>query len=180
MLCQKCWQEEARVHFSLIGRNEAEELGYCLACAREEHLSWLLTWGYGSRTHRGEAPAAPEVLPRGSMAAEAAPITIVGAAVARCECGCRLVVGAQLPCEHHSHDLLTASGQFVEHLCHCGRELRIPVPTVFCAQCHSTQTRIILASVETCVWDEQRRRIVTVDHDLRGGRVTWGTFAILN
>lgn len=180
MLCQKCWQEEARVHFSLLSGSEVEERGYCLACAREEELSWLLAWGYGARARRGGSAVAPEVLPRGSLAAQAAPVTIVGTALARCECGCRLVVGAQLPCEHHTHGLLAAPNQFVEHLCHCGRQLRIAVPTILCPQCHAMQAAIIIASVETCVWDEQRRRIVTVDHDLQGGKVTWGTFALLN
>jgi hypothetical protein len=180
MLCQRCWREEARVHFTVASRDQAHERAYCLACARDEYLSWLLVWGYAAEDRAGGLPPLPEALRVNPPRSDRELSTLVATSVARCACGCYVVAGAELPCGHGTHDVLRASGTTVEHLCHCGRSLAIPVPTVYCPQCRAVQARLILASAETCIWDEERRRIVTLDHDLRGGRVTWDTFAILN
>jgi hypothetical protein len=197
MLCQSCWKEEARVHFTVAGRHQAHNHAYCLACAREVDLSWLLVWGYstqrpGSHLHFAQGGHAPteDVAPGHALVPEALPVVprpsrrggpaLVATAVARCACGCYVVAGAELPCNHGTPALLRTQSQLVEHLCHCGRTVAIPVPVVFCPTCQTPQTRIILASAETCLWDEERRRVVALDHDLRGGRVTWDTFAIRN
>ena len=42
MLCQECWVEEASVQFRYLWGGEVHEVGYCLACAQREPLSWLL------------------------------------------------------------------------------------------------------------------------------------------
>ena len=84
-----------------------------------------------------------------------------------------------MPCAHDSH-AVEATTDLVEHTCHCGRELMVPVPRVVCLECGASQTQAVIAAAETCLWDEQRRRMVCVDDDMRQGRVTWGTFAILN
>ncbi len=197
MLCQNCWKEEARVHFTIAGRHQAHEHAYCLACAHQEDLSWLLVWGYGTQPQGSHlhfahgrhvpsedvppghpsVPDAPPVIPRPQHRERS---TLVATALVRCECGCYVVAGAELPCSHGTPALLRARSQLAEHLCHCGRVVAIPVPIVFCATCQMPQARIILASAETCLWDEERRRVVTLDQDLRGGRMTWDTFAIMN
>ncbi len=180
MLCQKCWNHDARVHFTLLGPAEARERAYCLACAQEEHLSWLLVWGYATRHHPPDRPLLPEVLPQAPIEPASPPATLVATAIAHCTCGCHIVAGAQLPCGHHAPDILQAPPELIEHICHCGRELQVPIPALFCPECNATQTSVIIASVETCVSDEKRRRLLALDHDLRGGRVTWATFAIKN
>jgi len=180
MLCQNCWKEEARVHFTVAGRHKAHDHAYCLACARQEDLSWLLVWGYGTQHQPGghaSLPDAPPVVPRPQQRGCA---TLVATALARCACGCYVVAGAELPCGHGTPALLRTPGKLVERLCHCGRAVAIRVPIVFCPTCQMPQSRVILASAETCLWDEERRRVVALDHDLRGGRVTWDTFAIMN
>ncbi|MBM4031964.1 MAG: hypothetical protein FJ291_09285 [Planctomycetes bacterium] len=179
MLCQNCWSEEARVHFTVVGPHEAHERAYCLACAQEQSLSWLLVWGYGVHP-LGTPPAPPEVLPVSASQSGMSRTTLVGTGVARCECGCCIVVGAELPCGHRDAGVKGAAAATISHTCHCGREVQIPVPVIFCPKCGSPQRQAIIASVETCLWDEQRRRIVGVDLDLRGGRATWGTFATMN
>ena len=180
MLCQSCWREEARVHFTVAGRHQTHEHGYCLACARQEDLSWLLVWGHGTQRRPGGRPIVPDVLPVVPQPHRRGGPTLVATALARCACGCYVVAGAELPCNHGTPTLLRTQGQLVEHLCHCGRSVAIPIPVVFCPTCQTPQTRVILASAETCLWDEERRRVVALDHDLRGGRVTWDTFAIMN
>lgn len=180
MLCQKCWKEEATIHFTTLGADEAHERTYCLSCAHDEHLSWLLVWGYGLRADGEERLRQPELLPASPSRTGDGLGTLVATGMARCACGCRVVAGAQLPCAHGTFELLDEQTQLVEYICHCGRELRIPVPVVYCPICHELQADTVVATAETCLWNEQRRRIVAVDHDMRGGRITWGTFAILN
>ncbi len=68
----------------------------------------------------------------------------------------------------------------VRHSCHCGRELHIPVPVVSCPSCRSAQANVVVASVDTCLWDEERRSMLALDSEMRSGKATWGTFAIRN
>ncbi|HUT33695.1 MAG TPA: hypothetical protein VNE39_09460 [Planctomycetota bacterium] len=181
MLCQKCWSEEAKVHFTIVGPHDAHEHAYCLACARQEHLSWLLVWGYARSQHPCGHALVPEVLRvNAASRSDRGPSTLIATAVARCACGCYVATGTELPCGHGTHELVQAPLTIVEHVCHCGRALAIPTPIVFCPQCRAAQTNAIVATVETCLWDEERRRLVAVDYDMRGGRVTWGTFATMN
>lgn len=186
MLCQRCWTQEARVHFTTVAPDASHERAYCLACAREERLSWLLVWAYGQPEAGAEKCGwpprrPPDVLPAGSaLTSYGEPATLVALGVAHCTCGCRVAVGAELPCGHGTYGLLNAPPQLIEHVCHCGRELRLVVPAICCPTCLSVQAGLVVASAETCLWDEQRRRIVTVDHEMRRGRIGWGTFAIRN
>jgi len=179
MLCQKCWKEEARVHFAAVGQYGLHETRYCLACAQAEPLSWLLVWGYGHERPDDDPVLKPQALLAKPALDGRGSVTLVATGVAQCECGCRIVLGAELRC-NHGHYAVEGETDFVEHLCHCGRELPVPVPRVVCLDCGATQRHAIVAAAETCLWSEQRRRIVGVDVDLRDGRATWGTFAILN
>ena len=180
MLCQKCWKEEATVHFTTLGDAEAQERAYCLSCAHDEPLSWLLAWGHGLKSVTGDLSHGPEVIPSGLPFSRRRATTLVATGMTRCACGCRIVVGAEIPCGHASCAPLDAPTTLVEHICHCGRQLQLRLPVLYCPRCSLVQSQVIIASAETCAWDQRRRHMVAVDHDLRGGRVTWGTFSIMN
>jgi hypothetical protein len=89
------------------------------------------------------------------------------------------VVAAEVPCEHGSY-VFSSESEAVTHTCHCGREHSILVPSVVCAHCGATETHSVISTAETCHWEEQRRRLIAVDEELQRGKVTWGTFSILN
>jgi len=179
MLCQNCWREEAWVHFHCFEPHGVHTHSYCLACSQDEPLSWLLTWGHRQDPDTGSGLGDPEVLPARPLFGARRPATLVATAVVECDCGCRVVAGAELPCNHRACSF-EPRAVAVDHLCHCGRELVVPLPDVVCRQCGATESRSVIAAVETCLWDEQRRRICCVDSDMRRGRATWGTFAIRN
>ena len=181
MLCRKCWMEEASVHFRCFSRGRVHEIAYCLACAQHEPLSWLLAWGHG----REPAPSRPLSVPTivragaGWWGIRGAAATLVATGVARCPCGCRIVVGAEMACEHGAY-LLGGEETVVEHACHCGRDHAIWVPGVVCLECGGEPLVSIVATARTCLWQEQRRRLITVDGELRHGEATWGTFSLHN
>ena len=181
MLCQKCWNEEARVHFCRVHGGEVHWLSYCLACAQDEPFSWVLAWGNGP-----DAPVGDHLPVPVTIRAESAALwrgrgfaTLVATQVQRCDCGCRVIVAATMPCTHGSYAFGT-SFRTVDHECHCGREHTILVPDVICTECGAKDALSVVGTAETCSWEEQRRRLVGVHDDLQRGRATWGTFAILN
>jgi len=181
MLCQKCWTEEARVHFCCVWGGETHEIGYCLACAQEEPLSWLLAWGngVGDPTERElRRPLVVRVKPA-TFPRERRRSTLVATGLHRCECGCRIVVAANMPCAHGTY-LFGTSQRLIQHECHCGREHTVAVPDVVCVECGAADTLSVVGTAETCSWDEQRRRLVAVNEDLQHGKATWGTFSIRN
>ena len=171
MLCEKCWKEQAHVHFATVEGDSVRERNYCLACAHGESLSWLLAWGYSHEAGEVFDLAKPELVSprregkseseRGSASLSPSPSlslspALVATGVARCECGCRIVVGAELPCGHSSCTL-TSRVRMIEHRCHCGHELLVPVPQVACRECGLSDVPAIIASAETCLFDHRRR-----------------------
>jgi len=198
MLCQKCWNEEARVHFCRVWGGEVHWLSTCLACAQDEPLSWVLAWGNGPDAPVGNHLPVPVIIEsatvglsvraaentagrasRGTLQCSGARTTLVAMRVQRCDCGCRTIVAATMPCTHRNY-AFGISVHAVDHECHCGREHTILVPEVVCASCGATEALSVIGTAETCSWEEQRRRLVAVNADLQQGRATWGTFAILN
>jgi hypothetical protein len=179
MLCRNCWSKEARVHFRRLGPDGDRSRNYCFACAQHEPLTWLLAWGHRREHHVGQLLANPHVVLIQSMRGRGLSASLVATGIIECVCGCRIVGGAELPCDHRDY-AFHAPAHGIEHMCHCGRELLVPVLDVLCRRCGATQNRSVIAAAEACQWNEQRRRIVGVDADLRRGRVTWGTFAVRN
>lgn len=181
MLCEKFWKEEARVHFTVAAADGAQERAYCLSCAQREHLSWLLAWGYGLLPNRGSVRLMPQVLPLAIPTGGRRSALLVGLAVVRCQCGCCVVVGAELPdAEHLSGFLPRFATTTIQRSCHCGRNLSLPVPLGAAAEAQPPRSNIIIASVDTCALDEHRRCMLALDQDMRAGRTTWATFAIRN
>ena len=177
MLCETCWKEEAKVHFTILDGQGTRQVNSCLACARREPLSWLLVWGYARSPGEGGLLRIPESVPGCGTMVDEVP-GIVATSIQECGCGCRIAVGATMPCGHEA--ALVSGTHFASHACHCGRELLIPLSSVVCTVCGESQATIVVATAETCLWSEQRRRLVGVDGDLRQGHATWGTFAIRN
>jgi len=181
MLCRKCWTQDASVHFRTLCGGEAEHVAYCLACAQDELWSWLLAWGHGREPVPGGILPAPIAVRSEPGRAGRQPVThtVVATGLYRCECGCRIVVGAELACDHDAYEY-QGDAEVVPYLCHCGREHAIVVPTVACRECDVAEGRPIIGTARTCLWDEQRRRLVGVHEDLQRGHTTWGTFSIKN
>ena len=152
MLCQKCWSQPARVHFTTFGPGVSKRSSYCLACAQGERLSWLLAWAYGTEAE-AQAPAHPTFLEERTQ--EAPPIpSLVALRVVECQCGCRFVLGAEIPCHHKS--LAVGHSEELRHLCHCGGELVVEAPQVVCEECGASAWRLILATVESCSYPQHR------------------------
>ena len=146
MLCQKCWTHEASVHFTTFGPGVSRRRSYCLSCAQGERLSWLLAWAYGADADAG-APTGPEFLDPAPP--DHLPIpSLVAVQVLQCECGCRYVLGAEMPCHHRS--LAVGEAEEIRHLCHCGAELVALAPRLVCRECGASAWRLVLATVETC------------------------------
>lgn len=146
MLCHKCWKHEARVHFTTFGPGVSRRRSYCLACAQGERLSWLLAWAYGTEAE-AQAPTRPAFLEAGPQAGASIP-SLVAVQVLRCECGCRFVLGAEMPCHHRS--LATGELEELRHLCHCGAELVSQAPHLVCGECGASPWRLVVATIETC------------------------------
>ena len=144
MLCQKCWTHEASVHFTTFGLGVSRRRSYCLSCAQGERLSWLLAWAYGNDAH---ATAGPQFLD--PAPSDQAPIpSLVAVESLQCGCGCRFVLGAEMPCHHRS--LAIGEAEEIRHLCHCGTELVVRVPQLVCQVCGASAWRLVLATIETC------------------------------
>ncbi|MFP4057103.1 MAG: hypothetical protein ACLF0G_09570 [Candidatus Brocadiia bacterium] len=181
MLCRSCWAQEARVHFLWATSREVHELALCLACAQDEPLSWLLAWGYSREAPPLSFLPAPQIVRVGSplLSDRLGPATLVAAGLQQCACGCRIALGAQVPCDH-ARFAFRAQSVSVGHACHCGRDHLVEVPAVVCLECGAEASRVVVATAQTCLWDEQRRRLIAVDGDLQRGHATWGTFSLHN
>ena len=198
-LCEKCWKEEAHVHFAIVEQGVVREHNYCLACAHGESLSWLLAWGYSrdadddfcltkpelvipSREGKSESEDGRSTAPLSPSPSLSLSPVLVATGVGQCECGCRIVVGAELPCGHTRYTLRDRA-RMVEHRCHCGRELIVPVPRVACRECsllaldggRPSDAPAVVASAETCLFDQHRReegeRERESEREKRGRRV---------
>jgi len=181
MLCRKCWTEEASVHFHTLCGGEFQDVAYCLACAQDDPWSWLLAWGHDREPVRDGLFLKPVVVRAERVVWDRANAarTLLATGLHRCECGCRIIVGAEVGSSHDSF-AYDVEAQVVSHMCHCGREHSIVLPEVVSQDGLAITSRPIIATAETCLWDEQRRRLVGVHHDLHENRATWGTFALKN
>jgi len=181
MLCRKCWTHDASVQFQYVYGGELHHIAYCLACAQDEPWSWLLAWGHGRALVARDLFPSPIIIRQeatgtGRMRIEQ---TLVATGLICCECGCRIVAGAEIACDHHAYTY-EGDAQLVTHVCHCGREHAVVLPHVVCAECDAGEGHAIIATAETCLWDAQRRHMVGVHHDMQCGRPSWGTFSIRN
>jgi len=150
MLCHKCWSHDARVHFTTFGLGVSRRSSYCLACAQGERLTWLLAWAYRTEA---EAQAATQPTFLEHRAQEAPPVpTLVALRVVECRCGCRFVLGAEIPCHHRR--LAIGQSEQLHHLCHCGGELVVEAPQVVCEECGAAAWRLVLATVESCSYPQ--------------------------
>jgi len=151
MLCHKCWSHRARVHFTTFGPGVSRRTSYCLACAQDERLSWLLAWAYGTEAE-AQAPTHPAFLEE--RAQETPPTsTLVALRVVECQCGCRFALGAEIPCHHRR--LAIGHTEELHHLCHCGSELVVEAPQLVCEECGASACRLVLATVESCSYPQR-------------------------
>lgn len=181
MLCRKCWTQDASVHFRYVCGGEVQELVYCLACAQDEAWSWLLAWGHSRALATHQLFPTP-IIVHSDATGEGrlrATRTLVATGLLRCGCGCRIVAGAEVACGHGTYTY-EGQAQLVPHVCHCGRDHTVVVPHVVCEQCVVSEGHAVIATAQTCLHDEQRRRIVHVSNDMQRQRTTWGTFSVRN
>jgi len=151
MLCHKCWSHRARVHFTTFGPGVSRRTSYCLACAQDERLSWLLAWAYGTEAE-AQTPTHPAFLEE--RAQETPPTsTLVALRVVECQCGCRFALGAEIPCHHRR--LAIGHTEELHHLCHCGSELVVEAPQLVCEECGASACRLVLATVESCSYPQR-------------------------
>jgi hypothetical protein len=180
MLCERCWIEDTRVHFACLTRGQKLDVHLCLACAQDEAMSWLLAWAHRLRTDAAVVPLPAVVRVRGPLYSGRRQLaTLVATERHTCACGCQIVLGAELPCRH-AHPVVVTRTTRVMHTCHCGRDHVLLVPHVACADCGAQASLAIIATAQTCLHDEQRRRIVAVEDQLQHGRTSWGTVSLNN
>ncbi len=150
MLCERCWGQDARIHFTYVTHGRVIEAHHCLACAQQEPMSWLLAWAYRLRAEGGSTLLPAIVHIRDPLlASRARPATLVATDRHPCPCDCQIVVGSELACRHASPCLTGLATRHV-HTCHCGREHGLIVPRIACGDCGKRDHVAVVATARTC------------------------------
>jgi len=151
MLCERCWGEDARIHFTYVTHGKTLEARHCLACAQHESMSWLLAWAHRLRVTGGSTALPTVVHIRDPLRdSRSHPATLVATDRHPCACGCQIVVGAELACRHASPCLTGRATRHV-HTCHCGREHALVVPRIACGDCGCQDHVAVIATAQTCL-----------------------------